>query len=295
MLPLQTHATVTGAKNLEVLKILTAEEARRSHIEKKNCLIWHDPFTDPPSSILEEGWRGFVSPEPIKVKPTEDILLVEKPKIIDVIRPGDVIRVIEGKSIVSVLYRRGSNSNTLFSTERCNSYCIMCSQPPREIDDQWRVEEMLHTLPLIDPNEVQLGISGGEPTLLGDDLLAIILQAKKYLPNTGLHILSNGRRFSDRDFAQSICAVRHPDLVWGIPLYSDCPEIHDYIVQAAGAWEETLDGLYNLAGYNGSIDIRVVVQKENIQRLDELAYFIFRNLSFVKHVAFMGIEPIGFA
>jgi hypothetical protein len=56
-----------------------------------------------------------------------------------------------------------------------------------------------------------------------------------------------------------------------------------------------LTGLYNLARYDASIEIRIVVQKANVARLGELAYFIFRNLSFAKHVAIMGLEPIGFA
>ena len=213
----------------------------------------------------------------------------------NVVAPGDVIRLVEGSSRVSVLYRRGSNSNTLLATERCNSFCLMCSQPPRDIDDHWLVDDMLATIPLIDKDEVQLGISGGEPTLLGDDLAAVIFQAKRFLPETGLHILSNGRRFSDDAFARMICAVKHPKLMWGTPIYSDSPETHDYIVQSAGAWDETLAGLFNLARNGASIEIRIVLQQENVERLGELAYFIFRNLSFADHVAIMGLEPIGFA
>ena len=98
-----------------------------------------------------------------------------------------------------------------------------------------------------------------------------------------------------RRFARTVCAVRHPNLTWGIPLYSDCPEIHDYVVQAHSAWGETLAGLYNLAKHDANIEIRVVVQRPNLERLGELAYFIFRNLTFAAHVAFMGLEPIGFA
>ena len=37
------------------------------------------------------------------------------------------------------------------------------------------------------------------------------------------------------------------------------------------------------------------MQRPNVERLGELAYFIFRNLTFAGHVAFMGLEPIGFA
>lgn len=295
MLPLFTQASITGAQGFEVLKVLTLEEARNSAYERSKCLIWHNSREDSIQEIVSEGWRGVFSPQDLNKVLSKEHILVGAPKSPGVVAPGDVIRLIEGKSSLSVLYRRGANSNTLFTTERCNSHCIMCSQPPREIDDQWRVGEILETIPLIDRSEQLLGISGGEPTLLGDRLLEIILQAKQCLENTELHILSNGRRFADESFAKTVSAVGHPAMEWGIPVYSDCPETHDYIVQSTGAWDETLSGLYNLAKYKNSIEIRVVIQKENVQRLGELAYFIFRNLSFAKHVAFMGIEPIGFA
>ena len=153
----------------------------------------------------------------------------------------------------------------------------------------------LETILLIDRNETQLGISGGEPTLLGDDLLVVLHHARRHLSHTGLHVLSNGRRFSDVAFARSTAAIRHPNLTWGIPVYSDSPEIHDYIVQARGAWSETLAGLFNLARVGADIEIRVVIQRANVERLPELAYFIFRNLTFAQHVAFMSLEPIGLA
>lgn len=40
-----------------------------------------------------------------------------------------------------------SNSNVLFVTEQCNNRCIMCCQPPKEIDDtEWYYE---HNVQLI--------------------------------------------------------------------------------------------------------------------------------------------------
>ena len=279
-----------------IVKVLTAEEAKESDIDPSRCLIWWDRGERPRASTMERRWAGMVSNHEIDERYAADVgIMVDRIETPGAIVPGDVVRLGEGSPRVSVLYRRGSNSNTLLATERCNSFCVMCSQPPRDVDDAWLVGEMIDTIPLIDRAEVQLGISGGEPTLLGDDLLVVLHQARQHLPETGLHILSNGRRFSDGDFTRCVCAVRHPNLTWGIPVYSDCPEIHDYIVQAGGAWDETLAGLYNLAKFNANTEIRVVVQRANVDRLGELAYFIFRNLTFAKHIALMGLEPIGFA
>ena len=294
MLPLQTRARVRGVQNKAIVKVLTADEATHSSVDPARCLIWSDHRDGNGLPTIEGHWSGVVCPGDMADAPSVGIA-VDRIATQGVIAPGDVVRLLEDNSRVSVLYRRGSNSNTMLATERCNSFCMMCSQPPREVDDHWLVDELLETIPLVDRDEIQLGISGGEPTLLGDNLLLVLHQARRHLPATGLHVLSNGRRFADQTFAQIVCAVRHPNLTWGIPVYSDSPEIHDYIVQARSAWDETLAGLYNLAKFDANIEIRVVVQRPNIGRLGELAYFIFRNLTFAKHVAFMGLEPIGFA
>ena len=277
-----------------IVKVLTAEEAVQSEIDPERVLIWLDRWDADEVGKVEGRWAGIVSAGDLETE-LADGIAVDRIGTSGVVAPGDVVRLMEGSSRVSVLYRRGSNSNTMLATERCNSFCIMCSQPPREVDDGWLVNEMLETISLVDRDEPQLGISGGEPTLLGDDLLVVLDQARRVLPDTGVHILSNGRRFADEAFARTVCAVKHPNLTWGIPVYSDCSEIHNYVVQAHCAWDETLAGLHNLAKHEANIEIRVVVQRSNVERLGELAYFIFRNLTFAGHVAFMGLEPIGFA
>jgi len=40
-----------------------------------------------------------------------------------------------------------------------------------------------------------IGLTGGEPSLLGQSLIELIRCAKYNLPKTALHILSNGRGF----------------------------------------------------------------------------------------------------
>lgn len=210
------------------------------------------------------------------------------------IEVGDVLR-IEPTGAIRTLFRRRSRNNTLFATERCNSLCVMCSQPPRSVDDDWRVDEMMQTIRLADKNTVELGISGGEPTLLGDGLLRVLTAARDELPNTALHVLSNGRLFRYTKLARAVGEIQHHDLMFGIPLYSDLDYQHDYVVQAQGAFEDTILGLYNLAKSGVPVEIRVVVHRHTFSRLTHLADFIYRNLTFASHVAFMGLEATGFA
>ena len=80
----------------------------------------------------------------------------------------------------------------------------------------------------------------------------------------------------------------------GIPIYSDVSTIHDYVVQSDGAFDETIRGILNLKRFGQKVEIRVVVHRQTYARLPQLAEFLVRNLTFVDHVALMGLEITGF-
>ncbi|MDT4832289.1 His-Xaa-Ser system radical SAM maturase HxsC [compost metagenome] len=109
-----------------------------------------------------------------------------------------------------------------------------------------------------------------------------------------MHVLSNGRSFADPAFAAAYARLGHHDLMVGIPLYSDDPSRHDYIVQAQGAFDETVRGILNLKRLGQRVEVRIVLHQQSIPRLRELCEFIARNLLFVDHVALMGLEMMGF-
>lgn len=119
-------------------------------------------------------------------------------------------------------------------------------------------------------------------------------KADRVLPATALHILTNGRRFNDASYAREFARICHHDLMLGIPLYSDVDWRHDYVVQARGAYDETLSGLYNLARGGVRIELRVVLHRQTVERLPQLAEFVARNLPFVDYVSLMGLEMFGF-
>ncbi len=208
---------------------------------------------------------------------------------------GDVVRVDPARRFVSVFYRKGSPTNSILVTERCDNYCLMCSQPPKAQDDSYLVDEVYRWIHLVDKDTPELGITGGEPGLLGARLPALVAHIARVLPRTSLHVLSNGRQFADPAFAKAIAAARHPDLMIGIPLYSDLAEEHDYVVQARGAYSETIRGILALKAAGVRVEIRTVMHAQTVARLPELATFIARNLLFVDHVALMGLELMGFA
>lgn len=206
----------------------------------------------------------------------------------------DIVRLSLEKGNVRVLFRASSPHNGILVTERCNHYCLMCSQPPKDIDDSWIFDEIEEMIPLIPKYTKEIGYTGGEPTLNKERFLRILSLTKSYLPTTAVHILSNGRSFKDYDFAKKYAELNHHDMVIGIPLYSDDPNLHDYIVQAEGAFDETIQGILNLKRLNQKVEIRIVIHQQSIKRLRELCEFLTRNLLFVDHVALMGLEMMGF-
>lgn len=205
----------------------------------------------------------------------------------------DVVSLSADGRIRSI-YRADSNHNSILLTEQCNNYCLMCSQPPKRGDDSWLLKEAFEAIRLIPRETKVLGFTGGEPTIFGQEFINLVQHTKNWLPHTSLHILSNGRSFADEKFAYEYAKVQHPDVMVGIPVYSADPTIHDYVVQAEGAFDETIRGILNLKRFGQKVEIRVVLHKQTYKGLPELANFIARNLLFVDQVALMGLEHTGF-
>ena len=109
------------------------------------------------------------------------------PESLHYLSEGDIIRISPRSGELWVMYRRNSAFNSMLLTERCNSYCVMCSQPPKAGDDGHLVRAYLEAIPLMSLETRELGITGGEPTLLGEGFLEVIRTCKERLPSTALH------------------------------------------------------------------------------------------------------------
>ena len=189
-----------------------------------------------------------------------------------------------------------SNDNTLFTTSQCNNRCIMCCQPPLDVDDIDELyQENIKRIYNAPKDLPMIGITGGEPTLLGDRLITLVAMIREQLPDTEIHILSNGRAFVDGDYAQRLADVGGGKLVVGVPFHSDYAKDHDTIAGCKGAFNETMLGLYNLAVAGIYIELRIVMNALNYKRFFAMGEYIHRNLSFVDWIAFMGMEYVGYA
>jgi len=138
---------------------------------------------------------------------------------------GDVVLITPDGNI-NVLYEIKSMHNAIMATERCNHRCIMCPQPPilQETD---KTNFNIKLLSLFDKNTHDIGITGGEPTLIGDNLFVLIEYIKKHLPKSSISLLSNGVKFSEKEYAEKLALTNHHDLQIDIPLFSDIDTEHN--------------------------------------------------------------------
>lgn len=220
---------------------------------------------------------------------------IELPDELGYLSAGDVLSVAADGGALRVIWRQASQQNSILLTERCDNFCLMCSQPPKRRNDDWLLADAMDLVRLLPPDTQQFGITGGEPTIYGDGLIQLLKLCTTLIPVAGVHVLSNGRRFSDLEFAQAWAGIKNENLMVGIPVYGTEPSLHDYVVQAEGAFSETIAGIMNLASVDQRIEVRVVIHKQTAPALVEIAEFIARNLPFVEQVALMGLEMTGFA
>lgn len=220
---------------------------------------------------------------------------VEVPAALADLSEGDVLGIHPQSGRLRLLYRRSSRHNFFLVTERCNNYCLMCSQPPRNIDDGWLIDEIAQAISLVDPETPALTFTGGEPLTEAHRFIGLLEKTRDLLPDTAIHVLTNGRAFSSPEVADAWAAIHHPKLSAGIPIYAAVDHIHDYVVQAKGAFDQTVLGVLHLKDRGQEVEIRIVLHAITASRLTETCSWIARNLPFVDHVALMGMEHTGFA
>ncbi|GLI37570.1 His-Xaa-Ser system radical SAM maturase HxsC [Geobacter hydrogenophilus] len=210
------------------------------------------------------------------------------------IADGDCI-TLSPDGTVSVAWDVQSVNNSIFATPSCDCRCIMCPQPPLPHDpDTVRIAS--ETIDLIDPQKVQfICVTGGEPTLLGDQFLELMRTIKNRFDHARVLVLTNGKNFSDAAFARKYAEIGLSNCITCVSLHSDLEELNDEIAGVKGSFHKTVQGLYNLAKMRQRVEIRHVISKLNAHRLESFAWFIYRNFPFAYHIAFMGMEMTGCA
>lgn len=157
-------------------------------------------------------------------------------------------------------------------TYRCNNNCSHCyNARPRshpELDTAAWKRIIDRTWDVGIPHIV---FTGGEPTLR-PDLPELIAHAERNGQITGIN--TNGRRLKDRDFLRSLvdAGLDHVQ----ITLESHDAAIHDSMVAARGAWEDTVAGLRNVLAERMYVMTNTTLLQINSPHLRETLAFLGR-------------------
>ncbi len=265
---------------------------RKGILDRKNYVLVTD-------NEKASRWRyaglitGHPVPKSIAGNKMSAIQIADKSDLLE-LNENDVV-ILDTTGEINVIWEEDSTNNAIFVTERCNCRCLTCPQPPSN-EDRGQFELILRLLELIDPSKTyQIGITGGEPTLIGDRFFKLIELCRDKFPNTTVSLLTNGRKFSQFEFTKRFAEINHPNVTICVSSNSDTDTEHDHIMGAKHSFKEAVEGIHNLALYRQRVEVRTVIQALNYQRLPQLAEYIYRNLPFVFHVALMGMEVCGLA
>lgn len=157
-------------------------------------------------------------------------------------------------------------------TRRCNHACSYCYTAwgapglyPGSVRDQASLDHVQQTIAtLCDQAPVtSIALSGGEP-LMRDDLAQIVT----FIRDRGVNpvVITNGTLMTEaRADELGACSV------FEVTLLSDRKEIHDQIVRRAGAWEQAVDGIANLAQRKMKFVVAFIATKRNAADLRQTA------------------------
>ena len=252
---------------------------------KDRILLSEDP------GIGISGFKGVVTTSGHKISLPS--IQVQK-EAFDDFHEGDCVR-LSSDGTVTFLWESLSPMNPLLVTEVCDCKCMMCPQPPKP-HDKALIETSRAIVNMVGTGKTQtICITGGEPTLLRDEFFDLLRLIDKKFPTMSVMLLTNGKSFSDYNFTTKFIAATPKNLLACVSLHSDIDEIHDQIVGVKGSFYKTAMGLQNLARFRQAIEVRVVINKLNADRLEDIATFIVRNFPFISHCAFMGMEVTGYA
>jgi len=146
-------------------------------------------------------------------------------------------------------------------------------------------------------DKTYINITGGEPTL-HPDFFAFLWFLRKKAPKTEITLLTNGRKFSDREFTIKFSKIAKQPFSVAIALHSNNKRKFEKITGIKGSFDETIKGIYNLFKFfKGEIELRVVLHKLNIDSLGNIIKFIKDKFRIYKnwHLTFIHYEIEGMA
>lgn len=265
---------------------------KNKNVEEKESYI--QVLDNKSINFYQKGYKGYIFEKKPKNLELDRMNYCYEIENYETLLDYDVVEIINNKNI-RVLYRDDSEDNAIIVTNQCNSNCIMCPDADsiRNTKENPSIKKILEHIRCIPDDTEHITITGGEPGILKENLITILKECKEYLPNTDFLLLSNGRVFSNTEFADKIKENIPLNTRIAIPVYSDSEKIHDEIIRVKGGFKQTIVGIKKLLERDIDVEIRIVVLKKNYNYLENIAKFIVKEIPKVKMVNIMALEMTG--
>lgn len=172
---------------------------------------------------------------------------------------------------------------------KCNNKCIMCTNskeysnksPYGNYDIKTQIKKL--RLYLNGDEKIYISnwdrkdyinITGGEPTL-HPHFFTFIKYIRKELQDIPITLLTNGRAFSDEKFTQKFVGYAKQPFIVAISFHTYDKKKFEKITKVKNSYIQTIQGILNLKKYfNGTIEIRIVIHKKNIDDIEKTLLFI---------------------
>ncbi|MCK5334449.1 MAG: radical SAM protein, partial [Candidatus Aenigmarchaeota archaeon] len=147
------------------------------------------------------------------------------------------------------------NSNETFDLDtcyECNNNCLMCTtiRPgylKKDIGWTKKTSEFKKTIDACDPQLRTFCFTGGEPTIR-PGIIELVQYVLQKLPITTVKLITNGRMLAYPDFVDKLISTGLKNYI--LPVHAHASELHDFITQADGSFEQTKKGILNLLEYD---------------------------------------------
>jgi His-Xaa-Ser repeat-associated downstream radical SAM protein len=249
---------------------------------------------------FKEGFLGYIFegnslPEKLKKYLVEKKIHFVSGININGIESQDIVNLNSDKNSFKILYKGNSAEQIILTTNQCNNNCIMCpdSDGIRKTRHNADTNALITAIKLMDNNTKFICITGGEPTLLKQDLFEILDACTNSFNKAEFIMLTNGRTFYYENYIREFIKHSPNNMIIGIPLHSHKKEIHDNITRANGSYIQTVSGIKNLLKYKQLVEIRVVINKLNYLDLVNIAEMISTEFLDCHRVNFMAMEILG--
>ena len=144
---------------------------------------------------------------------------------------------------------------------------------------------------MISSGVTDVTISGGEPTIHPNFFEIVQLFLDK---NIGVHILSNGEKFSDEAFLEKFLKISQGNPVYvTTTFHSFSPDAHEFQNQSKGSFERSLKGLKALDSNGIDIAIKHCITANNYLELPQYIEWVLNNFSSNAEIQLWGIDVCG--